>query len=61
MKKREHENKTRGNWGEQGLLLSLLPHYLRAWNRLRITKKIDKHHHIIIIIITINMKHLNAF
>ena len=49
LKRHEHENKTAGNWGEQGLpfpffpprqlfaclLLSLLPHYLRAWNRLQ--------------------------
>ena len=39
MRKRKDENKTEGNWGEQGrtfrvpALLSRLPHYLRAWNR----------------------------
>ena len=31
---REAEKKTEGNWREQGLLLSRLPHYLRTWNRL---------------------------
>ena len=36
LRKRKHEDKTRGNRGElfECLFLSRLPHYPKAWNRL---------------------------